>query len=144
MKPADDPFIRNLTRSFWSLAGLIAVAAVLLSIVLTHHWRMAHPLSIGRVELAVRAPKDTNFVNLWTPPSDWRLMRLTAQEQAQVRYGRELIAHTADYLGPKGSVMGVFLPNGRIYTVSNYLFRCNLIISFLTQHISKRNSFMMG
>ena len=110
MKPADDPFIRNLTRSFWALAGLIAVAAVLLSIVLTHHWRMAHPLSIGRVELSVRAPKDTNFVNLWTPPSDWRLMRLTAQEQDQVRYGRELIAHTADYLGPKGSVL--HLSNG--------------------------------
>jgi thiosulfate dehydrogenase len=111
MKPADDdPFIRTLTRSFWALAGLVVVAVGLLSVVLVYQWRMAHPPAAEPVAGAVQAPRDTNFVNLWTPPSDWRLTRLSTQEQAQVRYGRELITHTADYLGPKGSVM--HLSNG--------------------------------
>jgi len=50
---------------------------------------------------------DSNFVNLWTAPSDWRLMRLNAQEQDLIKYGRELIAHTSEYLGPKGSVLAM-------------------------------------
>ncbi|WP_337043721.1 c-type cytochrome [Emticicia sp. 17c] len=47
---------------------------------------------------------DTNFVDLWTAPSDWRMSRLDAEQQQLIKYGKELIAHTADYLGPKGSV----------------------------------------
>lgn len=47
---------------------------------------------------------DSNFTNLWTAPSDWRLIRLSPKEQQQIKYGRELIAHTSQYLGPKGSV----------------------------------------
>jgi thiosulfate dehydrogenase len=47
---------------------------------------------------------DSNFVNLWTAPADWRLARLEPEERQLVDYGRELIAHTAEYLGPKGRV----------------------------------------
>lgn len=47
---------------------------------------------------------DTNFTHLWTAPSDWRMMRLDSNERQKVKYGRELIAHTAEYLGPNGSV----------------------------------------
>jgi thiosulfate dehydrogenase len=47
---------------------------------------------------------DSNFTHLWTAPSDWRMMYLSGDQKELVLYGRELIAHTADYLGPKGSV----------------------------------------
>jgi thiosulfate dehydrogenase len=47
---------------------------------------------------------DSNFTHLWTAPSDWRMMYLSDSQKELVLYGRELIAHTSDYLGPKGSV----------------------------------------
>lgn len=47
---------------------------------------------------------DSNFTHLWSAPSDWRMMRLNAAEQLKIIYGRELIAHTAEYLGPNGNV----------------------------------------
>ncbi|MHA8091424.1 c-type cytochrome [Aquirufa regiilacus] len=50
---------------------------------------------------------DSNFTHLWTAPSDWRLMYLKSEEKALVEYGRELIAHTSEYLGPKGSVKAI-------------------------------------
>jgi len=48
---------------------------------------------------------DTNFNHVWTAPSDWRMMYLDSSEKDLVQYGRELIAHTSEYLGPKGSVL---------------------------------------
>ena len=48
---------------------------------------------------------DTNFNHVWTAPSDWRMMYLDSSERDLVKYGRELIAHTSEYLGPKGSVL---------------------------------------
>ena len=49
------------------------------------------------ISLAALVPPD-----YWHPPAD---SRIPAGEQGkQVRYGRELIAHTAKYFGPKGSV----------------------------------------
>jgi thiosulfate dehydrogenase len=50
---------------------------------------------------------DSNFSHVWTAPSDWRMMYLTPEEKGLVVYGRELIAHTSDYLGPKGSVKSI-------------------------------------
>ena len=47
---------------------------------------------------------DTNFVHVWTAPSDWRMTKLEPEKQQLIKYGKELIAHTSDYLGPKGSV----------------------------------------
>jgi thiosulfate dehydrogenase len=53
----------------------------------------------------VYAAPDTNFNHVWTAPSDWRMMYLDSSERYLVQYGRELIAHTSEYLGPKGSVL---------------------------------------
>ena len=38
----------------------------------------------------------------WQPPADSRIP--AGETGRQIRYGRELVAHTAKYLGPKGSV----------------------------------------
>lgn len=53
---------------------------------------------------AVFIQPDSNFTHVWTAPSDWRMIYLPARQKELVLYGRELIAHTSDYLGPKGSV----------------------------------------
>ena len=101
----NNPFEQTLKRSFWMLTGLMALATVLLTTLVFLRWRVTNPPATEPVALITpAAPKDTNFVNLWTAPSDWRLSRLAPEEQALARYGRELIAHTADYLGPQGSV----------------------------------------
>lgn len=50
------------------------------------------------------ASYDTNFHALWTSPADWRLARLSSSERELIHYGKELIAHTSEYLGPKGKV----------------------------------------
>lgn len=50
---------------------------------------------------------DSLLLNVWTAPSDWRMSRLDPSQRALIEYGRELIAHTADYLGPKGSVRAI-------------------------------------
>ncbi len=47
---------------------------------------------------------DSNFNHVWTAPSDWRMMYLSKEEKELVLYGRELIAHTSQFLGPKGTV----------------------------------------
>jgi thiosulfate dehydrogenase len=50
---------------------------------------------------------NSNFTHVWTAPSDWRMMYLTDSQKELVEYGRELIAHTSAYLGPKGSVKAI-------------------------------------
>ncbi len=55
-------------------------------------------------EKKVTIKTDTNFVRLWYAPSEWRMMKLDAEQQKLVKYGKDLIAHTSEYLGPKGSV----------------------------------------
>ena len=55
-------------------------------------------------EKKVTIKTDTNFVRLWYAPSEWRMMKLNDEQQKLVKYGKELIAHTSEYLGPKGSV----------------------------------------
>lgn len=47
---------------------------------------------------------DSNMTGVWPGPAEWRLTSLPKSNQALIKYGRELIAHTSEYLGPKGSV----------------------------------------
>ncbi len=59
------------------------------------------------VENQAFTPYDTNFHSLWTSPADWRLARLSTEEKDRINYGKELIAHTSEYLGPKGKVKAI-------------------------------------
>ena len=79
---------RFIGHSGWLLAsavGLVAVITVLygFSSAGTTHVRQPQPV-------------------YWSPPGDAKLP--TGNAGNQIRYGRELIAHTAKYLGPAGSV----------------------------------------
>ena len=105
----NDMVARSLQQSLYALMGVIGVAACLLVILFYLKWTNTNSTStdvlIASLEQAPpTVPQDTNFVKLWTAPSDWRMTRLTGQEQDLARYGRELIAHTANFLGPQGSV----------------------------------------
>lgn len=64
------------------------------------HFNSSQPIT----ERKAYIKPDSNFVSLWTAPPDWSVMKLDPEEKQLVNYGKELIAHTADYLGPKGSV----------------------------------------
>ena len=49
--------------------------------------------------------KKTDTTNYWAPPD---ISSITdVKQKAQVEYGKELIAHTAKYLGPNGSVIKI-------------------------------------
>ncbi|MDI9874037.1 c-type cytochrome [Flectobacillus rivi] len=47
---------------------------------------------------------DSNFTHLWEAPADWRLAQLDKNQCDLIHYGKDLIANTAEYLGPNGTV----------------------------------------
>lgn len=47
---------------------------------------------------------DSNFTHLWEAPADWRLAQLDKNQRGLIHYGKDLIANTAEYLGPNGTV----------------------------------------
>lgn len=59
------------------------------------------PKAVEPVETTLPAPKQ----RLWEAPADTSIP--PGKEGDAIRYGRELIAHTSEYLGPKGKVMPI-------------------------------------
>ncbi len=103
-KSSEKPLEIILTSLKW-IVGIVSLLAFLVLVILCKQFfRFSESVSnlsaIDKKFIKI----DTNFVNLWTAPSDWRLDRLSREEKQEILYGRELIAHTAQYLGPKGSV----------------------------------------
>ncbi len=87
-------------------SGLIFISSILL-LGLVYTYLFGIPNFTSQEEPFIKkqvAKTDTNFVQLWTAPAEWRITKLEPEEQKLVKYGKELIAHTSEYLGPKGSV----------------------------------------
>ncbi len=84
------------------LLVFISIAALIYTLYFPHSNR-----AFTKTKQPVNVAADSNFVNVWSAPSDWRLSRLAVDEQESIKYGRELIAHTSAYLGPKGSVEAI-------------------------------------
>lgn len=83
----------------------ISQVAIGLSILMVGIWvYQSFPIRKTTVAKKDTTSIDSNFTQLWTAPSDWRMMYLSKEEKDLVQYGKELIAHTSTYLGPKGSV----------------------------------------
>jgi thiosulfate dehydrogenase len=103
-KPAD----KTIETILISLKWIVLVISILAFLILGLLLKNLLPISESSSNLSAIDKKimkiDTNFVSLWTAPSDWRLDRLSIDEKQQILYGRDLIAHTAHYLGPNGSV----------------------------------------
>jgi thiosulfate dehydrogenase len=96
----------KINKSLRIMMGLLSVA-LLLMVMLICVVILGTPNPKSNKDLETKklyVMPDSNFVNLWNPPSDLKLIRMTAEEQEKIKYGRALIAHTSDYLGPKGSV----------------------------------------
>src|ERR1700694_295910 len=84
-------------RSYWCPAclGLVTIAALLCS----SHGSHAFPAA----GLPPRPAYRENEV--WCPPAKKEIPADTSGDL--IRYGKELVCHTADYLGPKGLVASI-------------------------------------
>ena len=106
--PEQKPTDKIIETILVSLKWIVAIVSILAFFILGLLLKDFFPVPESASNLSAIEKKfikiDTNFVNLWTAPSDWRMDRLTKEEKEKIRYGRELIAHTAQYLGPNGSV----------------------------------------
>jgi thiosulfate dehydrogenase len=90
----------EVKRLFVMLKILLLLVVVLITSLLLQNTN----LKLHTAEEKAFVKTDTNFTNLWTAPSDWRMNRLSPEQKNLVKYGKELIVHTANYLGPKGSI----------------------------------------
>ena len=97
------PNQKRFQRLSTCLYGLLLLLFMALGIIVFRQPSIGSSKSPDSSQVYV-AP-DTNFNHVWTAPSDWRMMYLDSSERDLVKYGRELIAHTSEYLGPKGSVL---------------------------------------
>lgn len=97
---------KQLTSILGFLSGLLLLTIFLiLGFVYVHLFGVPNSNDSEEVAEKKEVVKiDTNFVQVWTAPAEWRIMKLEPEEQKLVKYGKELIAHTSEYLGPKGSV----------------------------------------
>ena len=100
MKHIIQPFLRQCK----AMRGLLVFALISLPGICYLYVKGAP--EAGRSRTGLSFP-DSNFVNVWTGPTEQRLSKVPPAQQTLIRYGRELIAHTADYLGPKGSVRAI-------------------------------------
>lgn len=97
---------KSLNRAIVSLKML---GILLLVVILPGIWLIISPyLKISgknnAVPEATLIPTNADLTNLWTAPDEWRMMKLEPEEQERIKYGKDLIAHTSRYLGPKGIV----------------------------------------
>lgn len=96
-----------------SLFGLSLVVFILISFIaallIVSQWDIPSPPQVKTEMVQVEAPKaDFGLIKeegLWQAP-DWASVEL-APNAKQIRYGKELIAHTSEYLGPKGKVLQI-------------------------------------
>jgi thiosulfate dehydrogenase len=100
----------KLTRIILAISGML-VLFVLFLMALVFNFNFGSQISKSEATDSTQTQKpikiDSNFVGLWTAPAEWTVMRLDSEEQILVKYGKELIAHTSDYLGPNGSVKNI-------------------------------------
>ena len=98
--------VDKIRRSLKIMMMLLSIAFILI-FTLIYFYIFGIPTSQTDEKIAEKkeyVEPDSNFVHLWNAPADWRMMKLDSLERESVKYGRDLIAHTADYLGPNGSV----------------------------------------
>lgn len=110
---APDVLVVKLLRSLMLLISLLAVAVglvfiLIFRIVIEKPERDLNG-QIGEKTYSIK-PTVMSREILWTGPSEKDIIQLPLAEQKLVSYGKNLIVHTADYLGPQGEVQ--HLTNG--------------------------------
>ncbi|MBT9395104.1 c-type cytochrome [Hymenobacter sp. NST-14] len=111
MEPSQEPIVARLSGLVRVLLLLTAVLVLVATIVLTRYYGPALASSPPTVadEASQGPPPVGSYHRPATPAPDTATIPRTAAGR-QIRYGRELIAHTARFLGPQGSV--AHLTNG--------------------------------
>jgi thiosulfate dehydrogenase len=99
--------LRKLVTVLLTISGLLVITVILIVAMVFNQLFGFDEESPETTDSAPVVKVDSNFVNLWTAPVEWRMMRLEPEEQKLVKYGKELITHTSQYLGPKGSVRNI-------------------------------------
>ncbi|TDB67355.1 c-type cytochrome [Arundinibacter roseus] len=102
-----NPFTKRLLRTLKVLNTLFVLSVLsTLGIIGMYYFGIPNWFEQKSVQAEVPAEQpNPDFTDLLTAPSERRLLRLPPAQRQLVEYGRELIAHTSDYLGPKGSVL---------------------------------------
>ncbi len=105
MSPDDSvvKLIRSLKLLVTLLGVVLGLLLILLLILLFGVPEFGLDQPPGK-KLAEMKPANADRHMMWKGPSEKDISKLSPTEQQMVRYGKELIVHTADYLGPKGSV----------------------------------------
>lgn len=96
--------VKKLTKVLILISGLLIITVFLMLGMVYYQLFGYKEHKEELVEAKPAIKTDTSFVNVWTAPAEWRLMKLEPEEQKLIKYGKELVAHTSEYLGPKGSV----------------------------------------
>ena len=105
MEPSKEPLVTRLSGLVRILLLLTAVLALVVVVVVTQvYWPAGPPAPVAVTNEASEGPP---------PPGSYHRPAAAAPDTAliprtpagrQIRYGRELVAHTARYLGPQGLV----------------------------------------
>ena len=85
--------MRNFLKSNWFPVVLLLVSGVVILNELIHEQQQ-------NLVRSIKDPLDSS----WVPPSLYTDQETSGSERDLVIYGEELIAHTARYFGPKGSI----------------------------------------
>ena len=101
----DRQFLRICEYSFRCVI-LVLGAIILMVVTLSVLPFLTGPLQASdQKQQDAPVQKAAEVPTMWTPPDSLAIPQ--TPEGDLIRYGRELIAHTAFYLGPKGKVMQV-------------------------------------
>jgi len=98
----NDNSLLKLVRGLMALLGVVIFSIVFVIATLV----IGPSQFVKWFETPVATPKEIKPVdNLWQAPAETTIP--TDASGDEIRYGKELIAHTADYLGPQGKVMAI-------------------------------------
>ena len=103
-KMEDDELQKQLGRSVRLLFGIGAVVFIVLMFLLNMNF-IGSEKSVTPNKTAKSNNSQSEFISLWEAPSLDALSDTTLK--SSILYGKELIAHTSKYLGPKGSVLQI-------------------------------------
>lgn len=101
-QPSDNHVIKHLVQAMMALVVLVVLICVLFVYMFlqgTFDWDMFLPKKNEIENISENAQNDV--IAYWEAPA---LPTATDENSELIKYGKELIAHTAKYLGPKGSV----------------------------------------
>ncbi|WP_339923204.1 c-type cytochrome [uncultured Cyclobacterium sp.] len=109
MKKSSKPII-ELLRSLYGLSLLLFILiSFIAALLVVSQWEIPSPPQEKKPVALVKSPKANSRLikekGIWQAP-DWASVEI-APNTEQIRYGRELVAHTSEYLGPKGKVQQI-------------------------------------